>query len=146
MIPLIFNFEQDFQETLHCIPMAVRCKLDVAGIKLKLGEWLKLSEEERGELLSSPSEVFAERVRHLVEAKTGQRPGILEVPKTLPWEDVSQIPSDLLSKAQTEGVPLTLSVWAVLSPLQRFALIKLSRPSHENKNFQPACREFGLAK
>ncbi|MEO1637429.1 MAG: nitrate reductase associated protein, partial [Cyanobacteria bacterium J06631_9] len=25
-----------------------------------------------------------------------------------------------------------------------FALIKLSRPSHENKNFMPAVTEFGL--
>ncbi|MDA0674030.1 MAG: hypothetical protein O3C67_10055, partial [Cyanobacteria bacterium] len=33
---------------------------------------------------------------------------------------------------------------AGLIPLQRFALIKLSRPGHENRNFLPACQEFGL--
>jgi hypothetical protein len=35
--------------------------------------------------------------------------------------------------------------WAALSPLQRFALIKLSRSSHENSNFLPALKEFQLA-
>jgi hypothetical protein len=33
---------------------------------------------------------------------------------------------------------------AKLSPAQRFALIKLSRPSHENHNFLPALKEFEL--
>ncbi|MDR9402251.1 MAG: nitrate reductase associated protein, partial [Halothece sp. Uz-M2-17] len=34
--------------------------------------------------------------------------------------------------------------WQKLTPLQRFALIKLSRPSHENKNFYPALKEFAI--
>ncbi|NVN38861.1 nitrate reductase associated protein, partial [Komagataeibacter swingsii] len=29
-----------------------------------------------------------------------------------------------------------------LSVLQRFALLKLTRPGHENQNFEPALREF----
>ncbi|NEQ62650.1 MAG: nitrate reductase associated protein, partial [Moorea sp. SIO4A1] len=33
---------------------------------------------------------------------------------------------------------------AELTPIQRFALIKLTRPSHENKNFLPALKEFQL--
>jgi hypothetical protein len=31
-----------------------------------------------------------------------------------------------------------------LTPLQRFALIKLTRSQHENNNFLPALIEFGL--
>ena len=31
-----------------------------------------------------------------------------------------------------------------LSPLQRFTLVKLSRAKHDNVNFVPAMREFGL--
>jgi hypothetical protein len=34
--------------------------------------------------------------------------------------------------------------WKSLSALQRFALLKLYRPGHENKNFKKALKEFGL--
>ncbi len=32
----IFEFENDFVQTLHCILMQVRLKLDMSSIKLKL--------------------------------------------------------------------------------------------------------------
>ncbi|MGL4882951.1 MAG: nitrate reductase associated protein, partial [Waterburya sp.] len=41
-------------------------------------------------------------------------------------------------------VNISKSQWLHLSAAQRFALIKLSRPSHENKNFLPALQEFGI--
>ena len=34
--------------------------------------------------------------------------------------------------------------WHTLSPLQRFALLKLTREGHESANFVPAMAEFGL--
>jgi hypothetical protein len=58
--------------------------------------------------------------------------------------DSSTVPVALQEKAQEIGVNLTLEQWAALTPLQRFALIKLSRPSHENKNFPRAIAEFHL--
>ncbi|MGK7938235.1 MAG: nitrate reductase associated protein, partial [Xenococcaceae cyanobacterium] len=48
-------------------------------------------------------------------------------------------------KASEVDVAITQEQWKSLTPLQRFALIKLSRPSHENKNFLPAAKEFGLS-
>jgi hypothetical protein len=42
------------------------------------------------------------------------------------------------------GVDLHTQQWSQLTPLQRFALMKLSRKGHENKNFYPALQEFGL--
>lgn len=61
-----FKFEADFVDTLRCVPMIVRFKLDTVGIKLSLRAW------------------------------------------------------------------------------SRFALAKLARGGHENANFLPALREFGL--
>jgi hypothetical protein len=34
--------------------------------------------------------------------------------------------------------------WLGLSALQRFVLLKLSRPGSDNRNLIPALREFGL--
>jgi hypothetical protein len=39
---------------------------------------------------------------------------------------------------------ISLAQWKDLNVLQRFALLKLTRPGHENKNFPKAMKEFGL--
>ena len=61
-----------------------------------------------------------------------------------PWQCLSEIPATVQAKFQDQQVPLSLQQWQSLTELQRFALIKLSRPSHENRNFMPAVTEFGL--
>ncbi|TAF58965.1 MAG: nitrate reductase associated protein, partial [Oscillatoriales cyanobacterium] len=58
--------------------------------------------------------------------------------------DAATIPESVTAKAQELGLTVTDAQWSGLQPLQRFALIKLSRSSHENKNFLPAVREFHL--
>ncbi|MBC7424630.1 MAG: hypothetical protein H7334_14405 [Ferruginibacter sp.] len=40
---------------------------------------------------------------------------------------------------------ITVYKWKRLTHLQRFALLKLFSPRHENKNFPKAMVEFGLA-
>ena len=42
-----FAFERDFADSLRCIPMSVRLKLDRCGIKLSLRQWSRLTFSER---------------------------------------------------------------------------------------------------
>jgi hypothetical protein len=42
-------------------------------------------------------------------------------------------------------VAFSLAHWARLSPLQRFALVKLSRPKYDTERIRPALEEFGVA-
>ena len=49
-----FDFEADFTSDLRCIPMAVRRKLDLAGVKLKLSHWGALAGHERQRLVQWP--------------------------------------------------------------------------------------------
>ncbi|MFM6896206.1 MAG: nitrate reductase associated protein, partial [Microcystis panniformis] len=58
--------------------------------------------------------------------------------------DDSQIPDTVLEKAREFQIEISLEQWQKLQPSQRFALIKLSRPSHENLNFYPALKEFHI--
>ena len=46
-----FEFEADFVESLRCIPMQVRFKLDTCGVKLKLHHWSLLNEGDRLQLV-----------------------------------------------------------------------------------------------
>lgn len=147
---MFFRFEADFVESLRCIPMVVRYKLDVCGVKLKLAHWHQLSESQRQELVSTPSETEAERedyrrrLRTWIWELTGEYPKDLTV--SADWLDETQVPPQILEECPRQGLEGTVSLaqWRRLTPLQRFALLKLSQPGHENRNFPAALAEFGL--
>jgi hypothetical protein len=145
-----FQFEADFVESLRCIPMQVRMKLDTCGVKLKLSHWNQFEREERQALVSLPcsteaeSQKYREFLQNLVQEKTGSPASELSIDPHPPWLDTSKIPQELQTKLTEFNLKITSEQWAKLTPVQRFALIKLSRPSHENKNFLPALKEFQL--
>lgn len=146
-----FQFEIDFVESLRCIPMQVRIKLDTCGIKLKLPQWHQLNQAERQTLVdlpcTSPDEAFAYRdyLQKLVEERTGTPASELPIEEHPEWLKETEVPTQLQEKAQEFDVVITPETWSKLSPVQRFALIKLSRAGHENHNFLPALQEFNLA-
>ncbi|MBD2434203.1 MULTISPECIES: nitrate reductase associated protein [Fischerella] len=145
-----FQFEADFVDSLRCIPMQVRCKLDTCGIKLKLSDWNHMTQVERQQLVELPctteSEIQAYRkyIQDLILQRTGTPVAELTVEFHPAWMDTTTVPASVYEKAQEMGVTLTTEHWSNLNDLQRFALIKLSRSHHENKNFLPALKEFNL--
>lgn len=146
-----FQFEADFVESWRCIPMQVRMKLDTCGVKLKLSHWNHFSVEERQILVSLPcitqqeSQTYREYLQNLVKEKTGEPAGELPIDDSPPWLDDANVPLAVQEKAAEFELKITAEQWKNLTPSQRFALIKLSLPSHENKNFLPALKEFNLA-
>ncbi len=145
-----FQFEADFVEALRCIPMQVRFKLDTCGIKLKLHQWNKFSESERQQLVDlsceTEPEVNAYRmvVHQLVQSKTGEVATDLPIESHPAWSDSDNVPESVQDKAREQEIKVSTTQWEMLTPLQRFALIKLSRSGHENNNFLPAMKEFHL--
>ncbi|MBE9045868.1 nitrate reductase associated protein [Pleurocapsales cyanobacterium LEGE 10410] len=145
-----FQFEADFVNSLRCIPMQVRMKLDNCGVKLKLAHWNQFSQLERQNLVDLPCTTQAERqtyrefLQNLITAKTGKPAKELAIDPHPSWLDETKIPLEVRGKAEEFQVDISLEQWSNLTPARRFALIKLSRPSHENKNFVPALREFGI--
>jgi hypothetical protein len=148
---VFFDFEADFVESLRCIPMVVRLKLDTCGVKLKLHHWHQFSDLERQKLVQQPCQTTAaidayrDYVQGLVHHYAGTPAKTLPIDPHPPWHNDQAIAPEVLAQAAAQGCALTLAQWHHLAPLQRFALIKLSRPGHENKNFYPALVEFGLA-
>ena len=147
---MFFAFENDFAATLRCIPMVVRLKLDTCGVKLKLADWGKLSQGDRNTLVTLPCETplqaqeYGDYLRNLVKEKTGTLPKDLPSDPHPPWLDVTVIPQEVIAQVENLNQTITIQQWANLEPLQRFALIKLSRSSHETSNFLPAMKEFKL--
>ncbi len=145
-----FEFEADFVDSLRCIPMQVRCKLDTCGIKLKLSDWNHMSQTERESLVELPCtnltevQVYREYLQQMILERTGTPVSELPIDPHPAWIDSTTVPASVKEKAEEVGTTLTPQQWTVLTPLQRFALIKLSRSGHENENFPKAMQEFNL--
>jgi hypothetical protein len=145
----VFQFEADFAGDLRCLPMAVRRKLDLAGVKLKLTHWNGLTPEERQRLLAWPDDEGA--LTHL-------RQWLLERSRTLPqgpatplppavsteWQRADAWPASVAASCQELGLVVRPERWSALDELQRFALVKLSHPGHEHRNLPRALEEFAL--
>jgi hypothetical protein len=149
--PGIFAFELDFGGTLRCIPMSVRMKLDQTGIKLSLKQWNKLPAEGRRLLVEESCnqpgniESFKQDLISLIEKSTMTSVELVPIDESPPWADPALVPERLCVWARNLGVAAPSSEqWAALTPLQRFALFKLTRPGHSNENFIPAMREFSV--
>lgn len=146
-----FQFEEDFvEDNVRCIPMIVRFKLDACGIKLKLSEWCKMNSAERENLASHPCKTFDEIVGYrnylkaLVAILTGHQATELPVLANPAWAVLDEIPFPIQEKLNEFNWSISLKQWHALKDLQRFALLKLSYPGHENKNFPRAMKEFDL--
>lgn len=147
-----FLFEEDFIEAnVRCIPMLVRFKLDAVGIKLPLETWCKFSVAERRALAikscATPEDksTYHSYLKALINNYTDTTTIDLKINEHPLWADLENVPAALQKKASEFNWFITIKKWKALSNLQRFALLKLFSPGHENKNFQKAMREFGLA-
>ncbi|MCP9917664.1 nitrate reductase associated protein [Cyanobium sp. ATX 6F1] len=144
-----FRFESDFVSDLRCLPMAVRRKLDLAGVKLKLSHWHALEGQERALVLawSDDPAAMAELRGWLMEHTASMPDGPaqpLEPAMATFWQQTAVVPEVLqLACDQIENA-ITLRDWEALDELQRFALVKLSHPGHEHRNLPRALQEFGL--
>ena len=147
-----FDFEKDFMDdNIRCIPMIVRFKLDACGIKLKLKEWSKMNLTERENLADFSIDtvdslsIYRNYVEQTIELHTGEKPTYLSLDQQSPaWATTDQIPNQIREKLRELNSELALEDWRSLSTLKRYALLKLTRSGHENKNFPKALKEFGL--
>ena len=142
-----FSFEQDFIGNWRCIPLCVRRKLDLVGVKLKLNHWLALEQQQRQELVDwsdAPAHWSGLR-EHLRDLTRDMADGVA---KDLPpavdeaWQQVDAVPAVIAEAAQQRGVSISSGAWAGLSELHRFALCKLARPGHDHHNLDAAFIEL----
>ena len=141
-----FAFEQDFIGNWRCIPLCVRRKLDLSGVKLKLNHWLALTQDQRQQLVDWPDtpEALQDLRDHLRQCTASMPDGRAKdlVPVTAaPWQQADQLPQEVADAAGARGVELTLTHWRTIGELDRFALCKLVRPGHDHHNLEAAFNE-----
>ena len=147
----LFGFEGDFADSLEFIPMVVRFKLDRCGIKLSLPQWSRLTHQERAKLVAQPCDkpdevqIYRTALVGMIAADASETITEIQIDTAPAWKDAGEVPESLIRYARSLAMAPPSSIqWAALTPLQRFTLLKLSREGHENRNFLPAMREFGL--
>src|SRR5262245_2132636 len=147
----LFQFELQACEDNLCIPMSVRLKLDCCGLKVTTQQWQALTEKEKHIANLTPCQTGEERQSYrqligtIVLERTGEHAGELPPDPNPTWQNERLIPERVQDAFSARGRSLTLEQWSALTPLQRFALIKLTRPGHDmTSKFLQALQEFGL--
>jgi hypothetical protein len=145
-----FQFETDFVDSLRCIPMQVRYRLDTCGVKLKLHQWNLFTLADRAKLVDFDPQTnreidqYRDILVQLIWERSGEEATLLSIAPQPPWLNEMVVPAVLSEKAHAADIEFSLFQWQGLTALQRFALIKLSGASHEQNNFLPALREFKI--
>jgi len=134
------SFEFAFEEPnpgLTLLPLAARRALDAAGIALSLEGWQALSLDERRLIAEAGAAavVVVEKVERLA---LRARPAPDRIG---PRKDPDEVPLELAQSVGPKIRDLTLA-WPALTPLERYALAKLSR----SKKAEPEERAARLAR
>jgi hypothetical protein len=136
-----FKFEDEIYDSLSCLPMAARRKLDQLGLKIGFDQWQQLSRGERLMIchapIAAPDEIEALRlfVDDVMTAKCGAKPKDLPPEKRQGVNPPAAVPPQLVESAQATGFALTQAAWSALDDDERYALIKLGveKQSHKLK-------------
>lgn len=136
-----FQFEAGFCASLNQLPLYARMKLDIAGIKLSLNQWLAFALEERKVICHLPIEndeelmAFLEYVNFL--CKTHHDSAAQTLPPMTPalWNTPRQIPQPVLDLSRESGQALSLDEWAGWQFHERYALYKTAVSKNEPEKF-----------
>jgi hypothetical protein len=140
---LRFAFEGDLHRTLEFIPIAVRRKLDLAGLKLSLAAWNCLSRAEKLAVCHLPVD-GEEDLEVYREALSGFAARV--------GEPVSPLPGGPLDSRAWRHVPEALATrvdrdrWSGLSDEARYVVVKLADPRKSKDKLEAALRELGLVR
>jgi hypothetical protein len=144
----LFDFERDLHPEFKCIPMIVRYKLDLVGLKVSLTAWNRLSLNVRKQLLTdwptdTPEQRAALREWLINWLRTTSTQPPKEVALDHPaWDDLTHVPEFLAELTASCAPALSQPEWAGLGLLQRVALVKLARSTHEREQVPRALAEF----
>ena len=131
-----FKCETEIYESLNCLPMAARRKLDAVGIRVHQAQREQLARGERLMICHAPADSEEEQsaLRTFIEEVALARTG--SPAKILPDE------ARRSANPRASGLELDDTEWAALDGDQRYALIKLGDLENPNPNLKLALQEF----
>lgn len=144
----IFGFERGYAGDLHFLPLAIRYRLDLAGLKIGLEAWLKMPVATRFALAAQPigpgvaDQAFASMAQLAHREATGGEPGAIPRADAAEWSRVGGVPRTVADAATRMGKAIGTGAWEALSELQRYSLLKLAGSRRNPETFGMAYVEF----
>jgi len=148
---LRFSYEAEFYPALNRLPLHVRMKLDLTGIKISLKDWLAFSFEERTVLCHLPIETVDERqaftsyLDFLSRKYRGEPVATTEVTASALW-DQTRVPEPVARKSAATSRAVTLAEWSLWQAHQRYALYKTAISKSQPEAFEKVLDELRTAK
>ncbi len=142
-----YAFESALYETLEFMPLAVRYRLDLVGMKLSLAAWQALPRDEREALCALPVETDAQRAAYAARVeRDGHVAGVPAsriAPTDHPWaSDVAR--GAVIERARELGATVDPARWQGLDDARRYVIHRLCSPVKDEAKFLAALAEFGL--
>lgn len=145
----LFGFETEYSDDLHFIPIGIRYRLDLAGLKVGLEAWLGIPVPERFYLLEMPMaderDIAAFRER-LTRSSADCLPTSIACADPADWTNTLPPPQSVRDACESAGMPIDDSFWIRLPEPQRYALKKLSLSKRRPDAFRKAWEEFSAVK
>jgi hypothetical protein len=145
-----FRFEDEMHESLQCVPMAVRRKLDRVGLKIGLEQWKSLDRGERLAICHLPvdsadeCDALAIFIREAMTRRFGIEPKTLTDAQKASAEPPASAPGRVVAHARAAGFDLAAAVWSRLDADERFALLKMGDAETPSHNLAAALKEFSV--
>jgi hypothetical protein len=145
-----FDFEGDVHQTLECVPLTVRRKLDIASLKISLEGWQALTRAERLALCHLPvdseedREVYIEVMRTFCERAGVPLKPLVDADAAGRTWNASTTPPRVKERADELHAKLDDATWRRLDEESRYALVKLSDPKRNPLKIHAALVELGL--
>jgi hypothetical protein len=145
-----FAFEGDIHDSLQCVPLSVRRKLDRAGLKISLEGWQRLLRAERLALCHLPVDsdheidVYREALRGFCERASVPLKRLEDAnASSRTWND-PRVPASIAARVTELGASLTDRAWHSLDEESRYALLKLAPPERNPEKVRALLVELGL--
>jgi hypothetical protein len=136
-----FDYEAAYYPNLDRLPLHVRMKLDLTGVKLSLKDWLAFHIEERTVICHLPvdnqdeKQAFREYLNFLSQQYCGAPAKTLPPTEPFLWEISDQVPRPVLEQSGGNGKAVALKEWMNWASHQRYALYKTAVSRSESEKF-----------
>jgi hypothetical protein len=143
-----YQYESETYPSLSRIPLHVRMKLDVTGIKISLKDWLAFSIEERSVLCHLPVETeeekqaFASYLDFLSRRYRGEPVATTVAMSSSLWNSALRVPEPVAGKNAPRIPPVTVEEWRRWKSYQRYALYKTALSQSDPEQFFAILKEF----
>jgi hypothetical protein len=147
-----YQHESDIYPDLRRIPLYVRMKLDLTGIKIGLKDWLAFNIEERTVLCHLPVEseeekqAFASYVDFLSRRYRNAPVTRTAAMSSSLWNNRLEVPLVVAERNAAQTPPVTVDEWGRWKFHQRYALYKTALSQSEPEQFFAVLKELRESK